>query len=334
MKPILHIPFCILVMVLGSGCGSETSTNNGTPELIALPDRDTELTVADVEPLPVAPEEWGGGFINLSAPIEEKEPFFVYKGSAAWGDLADNTGGFFADLDGDQLPEVILGNLQCCYTTHRSSVFKYDVEKRALTYSAELSAKFDPGQGKASMIVDLDNDGNPDLITRRADRGIHWGLPGYEFGEYVPFPEFEGQPTPSHMGALHLVDLDQDGWLDLLLGDGECREDGLTITPLIQTGPQKLEARPDLLEGQQPNAFPYAVIWAPIGEGLIFSAGRPCSDANPNAGFFTYQGLREDGYPRYGAEDVTPFESIYKEDPEVSFGPLPWPAPWRSAWET
>lgn len=327
---VKQLPFFLLLAWTFVGCAEDSPLAKTQPPVLVLPDI-LQIEESESEPpLPVPPGSLGPGFTDLSEPIEAEEPFPLYAGGTEPGDFSDSTGGIFADLDQDGFPEVILGNLNCCPFTNRSKVFRYNRDSESLEYSLELSQSLNNGLGMVTGAVDLDEDGWMDLFAAQGSTGILWGVGPQKFSKGMPYPTPPGDPTAfQHLGALHFFDLDQDGWLDMLAGDARCGEDALTLLPILRVGPQSLQAVPEMIVGQSPPSNPYAVLAAPYGAGktMLFASSRPCSNAEPNNGFFLSTERGSDGYPRFVTTDLTAEDSVYKEDPEVSFGPLPLASP-------
>jgi hypothetical protein len=119
------------------------------------------------------------------------------------------------------------------------------------------------------------------------------------------------------------MDVDRDGWLDLLAGDASCTAN---LMPFVRTGPRMYRWRPEWVTestGSIQIASVVAMPW-PGGGELIVTQGNPCDLADPHPGFYLRQPGAPGEPPRWVATDLTPNPASWQEVPEW-FG-LPWTA--------
>jgi hypothetical protein len=136
----------------------------------------------------------------------------------------------FADLDGDQKLDLVLGVLGGAYDPIRTSIanlhyFSSAARGQWAHQTDQLLTMIDVGSEAIPSIVDLDGDGDQDLVVankigpiERATSRLYWfeniGNPGA--------PSFRGRGALAFNGRYHLapawVDLDGDGVLDVVMG--------------------------------------------------------------------------------------------------------------------
>ena len=248
---------------------------------------DTVTTDAAAAALEVGPpESFGGSFVDLTAAgYPGGPPLELAFDDPATGRVADVSSGLFADLDGDGSQEVIV-------TTTRSGNGRAN---RAYSVTADglvaLPSDSLP-DGTVTLAEDLDGDGALDLVVLSPEEEpLRWGdgsgswLAGQTLGHDV------GQDVRA---AQHMVDLDGDGWLDMLVGSG------CSLVPLHRTGLRRFEARADWLQGYATaNAYAVMAAWLfDVDEGpVLLSLGDACDGlATVSLGL---EDLDPDGLPRF-----------------------------------
>ncbi len=327
-----HLRLLVLGFVLvglAKGCQETVpySTDTNAPSLIDLSDVTFTLP-GENDPAKVWTDPQGpsleGGFVDIS-PKSLPANFAVDAGDPSQEELADLVGGFLADLDNDGLMEVVYGVQYCCDADAKAQVFRYDPMTQELSHDPELSGTVQTLWGMASAGIDVDGDGTVDLIGANRQDFLSWGNEDGSFSPPVPAPGDPGQQDlHTHQGSLTFHDLDQDGWLDILLTDHTCLDDSVIFRPLLREGPRLFTERLDLVDHTDETGAAYAVMAFDTNDGntLLASIGQPCSNAYPNTGFMKSTRDPSDGYPRFAPDDPTPQESVYKAFPGVSFGPI------------
>ena len=235
-------------------------------------------------PAGTIPADLGGAFIDLSEGLEAWPPFEVHPGDPSLERLPDVSFGVFADLNGGKSLEVVLSGAVGEGLPRQT--YAFDAEAKALVPWEEDGLP--PGLLIGAM--DLDGDGFVDAIM--AEEGgqlrVRWGD---AIGSYAEATELSGlEPAPfSERTSLHLTDLDQDGWLDIMT-NGAC---GMSL--FFRTGPRQWRERPEALGGFI-SQNPYALSTWPLAgrDPVIFALGHP------TCGFysaFESVGRDEMGYP-------------------------------------
>ncbi len=116
------------------------------------------------------------------------------------------------DLDGDRWPDLIYcGGQGCAAFRNRGDGSFEDVTARA-----GISA---PGEARMALLVDLDNDGRRDLFVTyaRDTNRLFRGLGGGRFEDVTAASGLERSGDIS--GPAVALDYDNDGWLDLYVGN-------------------------------------------------------------------------------------------------------------------
>ncbi|MGB0592511.1 MAG: CRTAC1 family protein, partial [Myxococcota bacterium] len=272
------------------GCAAEGAPDPG--DTLTAPDEgpaatddgdppDTAVIVR--EPL-VFPEGLTGGFVDVTATLASP-PFPIDVGDAAVSREPEVTFGVFADLNGGKSLEVIVSGAVREEAGHQ--IYSYDRDSGTLT-----PWETDPlPPGAVSIAEDLDGDGHVDLVmTHGQGMSVRWGDAQGQFAEATALAEsldigYDDRTT------YQLVDLDGDGWLDLLM-NSPC-----DLLALMRTGLRTWEARPEALQGFQ-SLDPYAIgTWSRPDEPLVLLAL-----GQPECGFygaFEASDLDAEGYPRF-----------------------------------
>jgi hypothetical protein len=191
------------------------------------------------------------------------------------------TGGVFVDLDGDGTSEIVVTHVTPPpYPLEGDTAPKvYRYEGGALVSAGAFAQP--PFQGSSQFIpraiVDLDGDGSLDVLTSRS---IAWGKAGGGFGEpafYTPGIDGRGAAT-----ALEVADVDDDGWLDVVIGGAACQEGVPPIFPLVRVA-ERTFAWDDALIEQPIYGRSYATMKARIeGETFVGTLFSTCyTDVDP-----------------------------------------------------
>lgn len=233
------------------------------------------------------PPTLGVGFVDLTTPFGA--PFFVHPGDSA-GALPEVTVGSFADVDGDGATDVVLspsgglpGRLAVVYSWNDATAQLRPRPDIALPPGAPIVAA-----------LDLDGDGVTDLLTKAE---VAWGEGAGVFA--YPAVLVPDAASTFRFDALALVDLDADGWLDVLAGSGRCCPGCADLHPLLRVGARTFVDRPDLVQDAVPVRA-WAVVAAPLGPGelVIAALGLPCPGPVGPV-FYEAAGRGADELPRF-----------------------------------
>lgn len=239
------------------------------------------------EPPPKVPDTLQGGFVELTGALEPWPHVPLEVGVAEEALQPEVTYGIFADVDGDGAQEIVF-SAAADGETNRRVVYGYDPESESLVLESDPAVT---GRGGAALFEDLDGDGHRDLLlVRIGDLQVRWGdgQGGYSQPTVLAPDEVLGDVERT---AFQLVDVDQDGWLDIL-ARGECG-----LMTLMRTGPRSFSPRPEMLQGYM-SATPYAVgLWQlPERPPLVMVLGHAM------CGFYvslSLEGEDDEGYPLY-----------------------------------
>ena len=253
-----------------------------------------ETSAPEPEPLEplVYPPELGGTFVELSAGLTL--PFEVDLGDVEAQREPEVTFGVFADLNGGKSMELIISG--AVRESGGAQVYSYESETGELV-PWELSPL---PEGAISAAEDLDDDGVSDLIVTSGEgMRVYWGDGEGRFVEHTQLASNEDVSYDDRT-TYQLVDLDQDGWLDLLM-NSPC-----DILAFFRTGPRRFEPRPEMLGGFQ-SLDPYAIgLWPRLDKPtLLLALGQP------ECGFYgAFEELERDqeGYPLFEPTQV--FEGV------------------------
>ncbi|MCB9681737.1 MAG: VCBS repeat-containing protein [Alphaproteobacteria bacterium] len=295
------------------------------------PDTDAADTdAADTDDLvpvrvPGVPPVLSGGFVDISGPLAA-HPLFVVPGDVATRVEPSPTGGYFADVDADGDTEVVVTTQRVAPVegpVTQARVFDWDTATGTLVYDAVASPMLESVQDLVILATDLDRDALPDLVLGIADRGLSLGAPtGFPSNAPLPVLRQDGDRFGT-FGAVAPVDADQDGWLDLVLGDRSCTAMSRTLRLLLGTGQGAWVDRSDLVDDVAIGS-PWAVLAAPTpgGDVVLANIGTSCSAAAPQTGFFGVSAHDADGYPRWTAFDPTPPTALFRQLTTVAGGPF------------
>ena len=239
--------------------------------------------------LPV-PSSFGPGFVEISGEILTGDHLQFDPWDGSFTDEAELTSGLFMDVDGDGTLEVVCGAEPGCQTGNCPVVYVVD-EDGTLSHDPVLQ-QYLPVLPKGSLVgyLDVDGNGQEDIllgytegrIMLRGDDG-EWANP-----EKFPAPSSYSYPLFQDKAAMTLVDLDEDGLLDVLVGDATCTEGSRTLRAILQRTPGKFSPQDNLFGFEFPGN-PYALLATPLGpnDGFVVQmVGRSCSAVEPHSGFY------------------------------------------------
>ena len=271
-----------------AAAGEQTPSGASEEVWVSLPD------IVRPEPPPTVPEHLQGRFVDLVEPISPWPPFEIFAGDTEAKKLPDVTYGIFVDLEGDGTTEVVLSGVGDGESTQRA-IYRYEDTTQGLVAIDDPL----PSLGGVVLAEDIDGDGFTDLLlVRLGEYVILWGDAAGTYGAESVLAPSE-QLGDVERTAFQLMDLDNDGWMDLMVR-GEC---GLLV--LMRTGPRRFEPRPAILQGYE-TATPYAIglHTPPEHPPLLLVMGHA------ECGFyvaFSQEDLDQEGYPLLGP--VTVYES-------------------------
>jgi hypothetical protein len=235
---------------------------------------ETDAPVDSEAPPPAPPTDLGAGFVR-EVPALWDDP--------AWQAPASGPGTptpmVAGDVDGDGTIEVFVGYLRRPSTDlplASSQAFHHDPVNHTLLHDVALTRLLqEQSPHPITLVADLDGDGRQDLLRNSISHGFYLQEPG---GDWF-FGEFDirgGVPTAPGPTAVLPLDVDNDGWLDLLLTRGACGDAWPTALIGWRTGPQTWVLDPasgtDALEPEL-----YGALWIEVGgEPTIVASGRSC----------------------------------------------------------
>ncbi len=245
----------------------------------------------------------GNGFEPTAFPWQGRIHFFLNTGTAgipAWSEedpeflgnnLGDNLSPAFADMDNDGDQDVLVGNF---------NGFLYYFQNTGTpensTFSGEgvLLQDIDLTGHAVPVLIDLDGDSDPDLVCGETSGDVKWyeniGTPeAFSFLPGVPLVN----PAPvSSRSAPWLVDIDEDGDSDLLIGSeyeniAFFRNTGDSHTPVFEADTSlwipRLGANIKMTGGGFMDSGEYQLIVGNSTGGCYHLAFSPCHSGDINA---------------------------------------------------
>lgn len=230
-----------------------------------------------VSPQDVQPARLGEGFTDLSAAYVGRPGYSVLR-DMTFGE-PEPSYGLLADLDGDGSVDVLLSTdyMDRMRKGRRSLVMRYDSMARALVPAAAEG----PGWSVRAAL-DLDGDGRIDLVGFDNRPVVAWGRADRTFDAPVALDPSQAGQFINYLAGVHLDDLDGDGWLDVIVGHGECCPGCRAAQVYLRTGSRAFR----LATGLTPQAAqirPYVVgtLRVPGAAHALIALGGGCEIDTP-----------------------------------------------------
>lgn len=266
--------------------------------------------LAPAEPLPT---NWGGGVTDLTESLTQNaHALYLLAPLSNTNKDPEPINGVAADLDGDGATEVIFATTLDHSGTRQSAVFDLLPAGAGLRFRGLFRTRSGSLRLSPAGFVDLDGDGRVDAILNRGHHEIAWGSGGGNFDDPVAVSADvdPGMWVPPHY-SMHVTDLDQDGWLDVITGAGSCCSTCRPMETYLRVGPRRFERRTDLVSlefGSTAIAITDGVL---AGRRHLFMAGQGCGNSDVPM-FFRQGALSAEGYPRFEGYDPTPREAFIR----------------------
>jgi hypothetical protein len=280
---------------------------------------ETDPPVDSEPPPPAPPTSWGAGLVEVPGPwLDPPYAHLVDLGSMTPFRQPEITSGVFVDLDGDDRAEVLVSSL-VRPAVGQSHVASFDATLSTLAYRDDLTAAVPASLNAVVGAFDLDGDALTDLIYGNPQSHLALGVgpatwnPPSRVGQAELFADTGGGHSA--------FDLDEDGWLDLLIATRNC---SASLEPALLRPHQRYERRPDLLSLSTGGGGADSVLslLLPTGAQLHVPVTTSCDWSSPHPGFFRPTGLDDDGLPRFEAYDASPPDAEWKFDPAFAGKPF------------
>lgn len=268
------------------------------------------------------PSSLGPGFTDITAPVYEAGGLgLAVLESGQW----DPSAGSIGDVDGDGVPDVLL-TLQPEGEAGFGVFFRVSDGELVRDVSLRQGIDLNDPSFVFLGLADLDSDGlmdvlggaiNHHLIFREPDGG--WTEPVHTLG-----PSGEWMTNPE---AAEVMDLDGDGWLDLVLASdlGEA-SNALSANLLMSVGNRQFVSLGDRISEPTLTGPAYGFLRASLGPGdpLLQVMGTSFYDHEIADGFFVEGGVDEMGFPEFDPFDPTPLNSEFKLLEPTGFDGVEW----------
>lgn len=277
---------------------------------------DSDVDPVDTPEVPLVAPELGQGFVDLTTALYATWPRDTYGGVYPLPRQPDLSHGLFADLDHDGRPEVVLVGTGANANALRTiEVLRYDPLDDTLRPDAALTRRLAAQDPLLLGLVDLDGDGHLDVLPGRSDNPPIRGRADDSFD----LPRERLAYDPGLLSGTP-VDLDHDGWTDLVRVAGGCR-DATPWNVWMRTGATTwTEQRVAVVDVA---SSPYAAGIAYFSAGpAVLAIGLGCEQTEMAPVFYTPEPTVGEQLAAYVAADLTPSDSAYKLDPYVAGGPM------------
>ncbi|MCB9682285.1 MAG: CRTAC1 family protein [Alphaproteobacteria bacterium] len=291
---------------------TDTDATSDSDTVAETDDTDAD---SDVEPLRTVPSTWGAGLLDISGAVVSGGMVTVDPGVPPSPGPAREPQGSVAlvgDIDENGIDEVVvMTDVNDSGHTLGVQVFR-DRGGTLVTAPSSLSSAITGWRRAAVGLVDVDGDGHLDLVGQRWDELVRFGR-GDGTWTAPLVPDVDVQIAGVQAGVPALVDLDQDGWLDLLVGTDRC---GTSVIPALRSGRRTWTFDPSVVTEGTGRARVVALTTTVLpdgSEGVVVLA-NPCTTWDPPPGFLRVT-HGADGSIALDTVDVTPAQPSWLLDP-------------------
>jgi hypothetical protein len=320
--------------VVGDTPAETDVADSDAPVAADTPVDSGEATPAD--PPPPSPPSFGAGFVEIAGPLWAVDPSAPVAPDRASREMGELHWAFFGDMFDDGVPDVYVAEARRVPTDtfpKRGQVFSYDAATGALTWNAAATAAAQRSFGPLVAIVDMDGDGLNDLVRANSQgtldlrRGQGW------------MRRDGGRPAgvAQDIGGMYvstMMDLDRDGWLDLVFAPDVCNRPGVpSVWAMLRTGTESWAMRGDLFP-LSPQFNAVAVQQAPSeveGVPWVMYVGDGCEGFSHATTVLEESGTNAEGYPVWAWIDPFPADALFRYDPAFAFLELGSRSPMGSA---
>jgi len=242
-----------------------------------------------------------GGFAALEPYWADDDPPVTIDLGSVEEDIAPTwTMGYAADFDGDGTNELVASSVTYVEAVSRSVGMGVDGDQLEAIDWLEIPS------ANIQAVVDLDGDNHVDLFAQPVDA---WTVLGYGRGDgSFDWPDFGLSDTelfPQGPG-INIADIDDDGWLDLLVVNELCDEPCLNCfdaSVLLRTGLRHYTESHHLFTDH--GVGPSCALWSGNlgGDRVMIAAGERACSSRIRPNFYRMSGLDADGYPLWEHSD-------------------------------
>ena len=252
-------------------------------------------------PADAPPARLGEGFTDLSGAYVGRPGYSVLR-DMTFGE-PEPSYGLMADLDGDGSTEVLLSTdyMDRMRKGRRSLVMRYDTTGRALV---PVAAEGPDWSVRAAL--DLDGDGRVDLVGFDNRPVVAWGRADRTFDAPVALDASQEGQFINYLAGVHFDDLDGDGWLDVIVGYGECCPGCRAAQPYLRTGARTFRlARAITPQAAQTRPYVVGTLRVEGATHVLFALGGGCEIDTPTPVLYRPTGA-PDGSLAYEVFDPFP----------------------------
>lgn len=308
-------------LILSSALLVASCDDDGSPG--ASPASDASLAAQDTNavdappartlpPAQTLPPAWGGRFTDLTETLTSPASAIYLQAPMRMGKDPEPINGVSVDLEGDGTTEVLFATTYDNSEGRRTAIFDLLPDGAGLRFRSHFRTRSGPDRLNVMGLVDLDGDGHVDALLNRANFELAWGVGGGEFADPAPLRHDApmGEWRPPHR-AMHVTDLDHDGWLDVITGTGQCCSTCLAAEVYLQVAPRRFERHREMIP-MEPGATAYAIVDGTLaGRRTVFMVGQNCGNTDVPV-FYRETPLDPQGYPHFEPFDPTPRTSFIR----------------------